>query len=413
MSDELRTAVEAIGVALDALEDAPGSPMVLAAVDQAAAAVATLEPGLTAQTLQRLLAMIAQCHQAGMAHSRQLEAALRAAVVALQIAPSRALHIPVGGEEPFVHPALLYRGPEEYLAGTVPFILEGLAEGVPVAVAVPGPHLRLLRDELGDAAERVRLVDMTIAGRNPGRIIPEMLRATADAHPDQHVRIIGEPIWPGRSAAEYPACVQHEALINLSFAGRTATILCLYDVANLDPVVVADAARTHPLLIRGRTSWSSPHYAPERILSDYNQAMPEPRHATTFPFTTTQLGQARRSTAEHARRAGLDADRVDDVVLVVGELAANSVLHGGGAGLVRTWTQADHFVCEVRDAGRLDDPLAGRRPAGSRQLGGRGLLMVNHLADLVRMHTRSDGTTIRTYFRRPDRVDSSPRQSAW
>jgi anti-sigma regulatory factor (Ser/Thr protein kinase) len=306
------------------------------------------------------------------------------------------------GEEAFAHPALFYQGPWEYLAGTIPFILEGLAAGAPVAVAVPEPRLQLLRDALGDTAEQVRLLDMSVAGRNPGRIIAEVLRATVDAHPGEHVRIIGEPIWPGRSATEYPACVQHEALINLAFTGRTATILCPYDIAGLDPAVVADAVATHPVLIQGGVTLPSPEYAPERILNDYNQAPPEPPQATTVAFDATQLRLARQSTAEHAHRAGLAADRVDDVVLVVGELAANSVRHGGGAGLVRTWTDADHFVCEVQDAGRLDDPLAGRRPANGHQLSGRGLLVVNHLADLVRAHTRPDGTTIRTYFRLPN-----------
>jgi anti-sigma regulatory factor (Ser/Thr protein kinase) len=305
------------------------------------------------------------------------------------------------GEEPFVHPALFYQGPWEYLAGTLPFIQDGLAAGVPVAVAVPETRLRLLRDALGDTAGAVRLIDMGVAGRNPGRIIAEVLRATADAHPHRHARIIGEPIWPGRSATEYPACAQHEALINFAFAGRTATILCPYDVAGLDPVVLADAAATHPVLIQGGVTSTSPAYAPERIINTYNQEMPEPSHPTTFGFDIARLSQARRSTAGHARRAGLSADRVDEVVLVVGELAANSVRHGGGAGVVRTWTEPDHFVCEVRDAGHLNDPLAGRRPADRHQLNGRGLLVVNHFADLVRMHTRPGGTTVRAYFRLP------------
>jgi len=312
-------------------------------------------------------------------------------------------HVAVEGEESFVHPALFYQGPWEYLAGTVPFILQGLAAGEPVAVAVPEPRLQLLRDVLGDNAERVRLLDMGVAGRNPGRIIAEVLRATADAHPGEHVRIIGEPIWPSRSDTEYPACVQHEALINLAFRGRAVTILCPYDVAGLDPVVVADAVATHPVLIQRGITWSSPDYAPERIIDHYNQAPPEPPHPMVLAFDAARLRAARRSTAEQAQRAGLDAERVEDVVLVVGELAANSVRHGGGAGLVRTWTDADHFVYEVQDAGRLEDPLAGRRPADGHQLGGRGLLVVNHLADLVRVHTRPDGTTIRAYFHLPNR----------
>ena len=44
------------------------------------------------------------------------------------------------------------------------------------------------------------------------------------------------------------------------------------------------------------------------------------------------------------------------------------------------------------------DPLAGRRPARPGQPRGRGLLLVNHLADLVRVHTDNDGTTLRAHF---------------
>ena len=93
--------------------------------------------------------------------------------------------------DPFDHPALFYRDEQEYLAGTLPFITEGLAAGAPVAVAVPTANLTLLRDELGPDAEQVRMLDMTQVGRNPGRIIPGVLRAFADAWPDRHVRIIG------------------------------------------------------------------------------------------------------------------------------------------------------------------------------------------------------------------------------
>jgi hypothetical protein len=82
---------------------------------------------------------------------------------------------------------------------------------------------------------------MTVAGRNPGRIIPTVLLAFANAHPGRRVRLIGEPIWAGRSPVEYPACAQHEALINAAFTGRPATILCPYNTELLDPVWIEDA----------------------------------------------------------------------------------------------------------------------------------------------------------------------------
>jgi anti-sigma regulatory factor (Ser/Thr protein kinase) len=58
-----------------------------------------------------------------------------------------------------------------------------------------------------------------------------------------------------------------------------------------------------------------------------------------------------------------------------------------------------HVVCEVSDRGHITDPLAGCRPASVGQLGGRGLLLVNQIADLVRMRSDTDGTTVRIYLR--------------
>ncbi|MEQ0559712.1 sensor histidine kinase [Amycolatopsis sp. NEAU-NG30] len=301
-------------------------------------------------------------------------------------------------DDPFVHPALFYRGDAEYLAGTVPFVWGGLAADEPVAVAVPGDNLTLLRRELGDDAGRVHLLDMTEAGRNPGRIIPGVLRAFADSHPDRPVRIIGEPIWAARSAVEYPACVQHEALINHAFTGRDVTILCPYDVDALAAEIVADAEATHPVLIDGAGRRASTAYAPDKVIARYNEPLPELPGAFELK-DTTDLAAARALAHVRAAATGLSPDRVADVEVVVTELLSNSVEHGSGTGTVRLWTGDGEFACEVHDRGRLTDPLAGRRPAGPYQTRGRGLLLVNHLADLVRLHTGDHGTTFRAYFR--------------
>ncbi|KFU76365.1 Anti-sigma regulatory factor (Ser/Thr protein kinase) [Amycolatopsis lurida] len=303
--------------------------------------------------------------------------------------------------DPFVHPALFYEGPEDYLAGTVPFIRQGLLVGEPVAVSVPGPHLELLRAALGQDAEKVRLLDMTEEGRNPGRIIPSVLRAFADAHPDQRVRIIGEPIWAGRSELEYPACAQHEALINLAFTGRDVTILCPYDTTRLDVHVLADAEATHPVLVDADGERPSTGYDPQRIISGYNTPLPEPATALTIDAVTrdsASLAQARTVTREQAHRVGLSPARNEDVELVVAELLGNSIDHGGGQGRLRLWTEQGYLVCEVRDNGHITDPLAGRRPVPAGELRGRGLLLVNQLSDLVRVHTDPHGTTVRACF---------------
>ncbi|EFL25380.1 putative regulator of sigma factor [Streptomyces himastatinicus ATCC 53653] len=300
--------------------------------------------------------------------------------------------------EPFAHPALFYRGVQEYVAGTVPFIEEGLAAGEPVAVAVPASNLRPLRRELGASAEQVRFTDMSRAGRNPGRIIPEVLRAFADAHPAKRVRIIGEPIWPARTPAEYPACVQHEALINRAFHGRNVTILCPYDAARLNPGWLADAYTTHPVVVVDGRAERSTAYDADGAASAFNELLVPPPWAVVFAFDVYHLSGARDLAVEWAERLGLTDERWNDFSLAVTELTTNSVRHGGGSGTVSVWGDGTQIVCEVRDRGWLRDSLAGRHPPQRDRPGGRGLLTVNNLADLVRVHTGPEGTTIRFYI---------------
>src|SRR2546423_1576759 len=257
--------------------------------------------------------------------------------------------------EPFVHPALFYAGPDEYLAGTVPFIEAGLAAGEPVMVAVPGDNLERIRAALGPAANRVVLHNMQLAGRNPGRIIPGVLLAFAAAHAGRPVRIIGEPIWAGRSRAggppagsapagrpasggapaagrvgiagepiwagrsplESPACAQHEALINTAFAGRDATILCPYDTTRLDPDWVRDAYRTHPVVWTTSVRHDSAHYRdPVDVAAGFNLPLPDPPpHATTMAVEMTGLAAVRRLAAAGGRAAGLPGGRGTDPIV--------------------------------------------------------------------------------------------------
>ncbi|MEV4315601.1 anti-sigma factor RsbA family regulatory protein [Actinocrispum sp. NPDC049592] len=300
-----------------------------------------------------------------------------------------------------MHPALFYATDQEYLDALLPFVTEGLARDQPVAAAAPPDRLRLLRTALGGAAEQVTLIDMTVAGGNPGRIIPAVLRRFADAHPGRHARIIGEPIWPGRTGTEYPACVQHEALINHAFTGRDLSIVCPYNTAGLDPVVVADARATHPLIWETDRRYPSDHYAPDQVISRYNQPLPDPGSVIELEVATTgQLRHARSWAATHAKHLGLGVERIADMELIVSELVTNSLRHTPGGCRLRIWHDNEHVVCEVRDTGQLTDPLAGRRPRPLDVPGGRGLMLVHQVADLVRTHTTPHGTTQYALLRR-------------
>lgn len=296
------------------------------------------------------------------------------------------------------HEALYYRTVEEFLTGTLRFVRGGLAAGEPVFVAVPGPKVDLLRAGLKGSAGQVRFADMTEVGRNPDRIIPAVRQFTA-AHAGRRVRFVGEPIWPGRSAAEICEGTRHEALLNTAFAATPITIVCPYDAVGLSPAVLADAARTHPVVVRGGRRRRSPAYTdPARVLAG-DRPLPEPPgDVAVLPFDRGHLPVLRRLVRQ---RAGLTGDRADNLLLAVNEVATNSCLHAGEGGVLRIWQdpERDGVVCEVRDRGHITDPLAGRHLPTVNAEQGRGLWLANQVCDLVEIRSDDRGSTVRLHVR--------------
>lgn len=124
----------------------------------------------------------------------------------------------------------------------------------------------------------------------------------------------------------------------------------------------------------------------------------EGRDAVEMRFTARELMGVRRFVSSYAE-VSLGKARTHDLVLAVNELATNSVRHGGGEGTLRMWTQRDVLVCEIRDAGHIADPLAGQTPPTPDQPSGRGLWVVNSLADLMQIQSSSTGTVVRVHMR--------------
>lgn len=297
------------------------------------------------------------------------------------------------------HSAVIYQTHDEFVGAVIPFIAEGLAQATPVWAALPAQNLNVLRDALGDAAREVTFVDITEMGRNPGRILAAEW-AFVHQHHNGPVRMVAEVVWPGRSDIEYSACVQHEALVNIAFDECEVTGLCPYDASLLDDAVLADIRATHPLIRQNGSRERSADYAVAGALDRCNEALTTGPAALTYVVSRpTDLAGARRHGARYGQLLGLTADRIADLKLVITELATNSLQHGGGTCRLAFWEHNCHLVCEARDAGLFDDPLAGRRPPNGERPGPVGLFVVNALADLVRTHTFSGGTTIHAYLR--------------
>ncbi len=304
----------------------------------------------------------------------------------------------------FRHEVLYYaEGVDGFVAGTLPFVKRALAAEEPVLVAVGVERIAGLKDALGDDAERVRFVDMLALGTNPARIIPawrEFLEHhCADGGPAFG---IGEPIWPGRGAAEMVECHYHEALLNLAFdPGQAWHLLCPYDLDGLDDDVIEAARRSHPLIAEERGSEPSPSYAcahePPRPLEDPLPAPHPPVQERAFAIE--ELCSLRSFVSAWASEEMLDDERRERLVLAVNELASNSLRHGGGGGKLLVWRESDTLLCEVRDYGHIADPLTGRRRPTIEEYGGRGMWLVNQLCDLVQVRTSPSGSVVRTHMR--------------
>ncbi|MEU3829367.1 sensor histidine kinase [Streptomyces sp. NPDC029080] len=299
----------------------------------------------------------------------------------------------------FRHSALLHASPEEYLKGVGDFVRAQAGRGRPLLVAVPEERLRILRDVLGPTPGDVTWVDMRQAGRNPGRIL-SLLQDFADRHADRDPCIVSEPVWRGRTAAEVREAVRHEALVNLAFAGRHATVLCPYDTALPEPIP-AQARRTHPVLGGPGERSDSPYYAdPLAVCRDCDTPLPDPADPVVLHFGERSLGTVRDAATDWAQAAGLSPRRRTDWLLAINEAASNSVRHGGGQGTLRMWRTADTLVAETQDPGGLTDPLVGRRrPDPLSPAGGRGVWMMHQLCDLVETRTLPSGLTVRLHVR--------------
>ena len=299
----------------------------------------------------------------------------------------------------FHHEAVFYAGDDEYLAGLLDDIVDAVDGDGAVLVAVSEAKRRLLQDALGDRVERVRFADMQRLGRNPACIIPAWRAFVREAGPGPVVGV-GEPVWPGRSDAELVECRRHESLLNLAFDGlREWRLLCPYDAETLDPAVLEDARQNHPHVVENNVRRHSECYAEPQALLAWDGALPPPlRQPAELEFTDRDLALVRAFVTERARGAGFDPDRVSDLVLAVNELATNSMRHGGGHGVLRTWAEDETFLFEVHDGGWIDDPLAGRERPADVTGGGRGLWLVNHLCDLVQVRSSQAGNVVRLHM---------------
>jgi anti-sigma regulatory factor (Ser/Thr protein kinase) len=104
-----------------------------------------------------------------------------------------------------------------------------------------------------------------------------------------------------------------------------------------------------------------------------------------------------------AVRAWGAGDRADEIELVADELITNALMHTEGSAIVtlRVLTGSDRRLrVEVEDS---SSALPRRRDAGEDGVSGRGLLLVDQIADVWGVEARGGGKAVWCEFRMPEK----------
>jgi transcriptional regulator with XRE-family HTH domain len=167
------------------------------------------------------------------------------------------------------HRVLTYGSDEEFVAAAIPYVDEGLERSDCLLAVTTQTQIGLLRDTLEDRSEHVEFVDSADWYRSPSAAFTRYRAYVKEKYEAgaAWIRILGEPVWTGRSDAEIAAWTRYESMLNVGFAPSPATIMCPYDTRSVPVEVVADARRTHPEVAHGsHATPSSTYQAPEDFL---------------------------------------------------------------------------------------------------------------------------------------------------
>jgi hypothetical protein len=135
------------------------------------------------------------------------------------------------------HPTMLehslfpYGSDDQFRATLGPFLAQGIERSEAVMAVTTPANIELLREHLGKDGKRVEFIESSGFLSTPiaalvafrGFFDKKLARGTP------WVRLIGEPVWAGRSDAEVRGWTRFESLLNLVFSAYPLTAVCPYD----------------------------------------------------------------------------------------------------------------------------------------------------------------------------------------
>ncbi len=296
---------------------------------------------------------------------------------------------------PYRHEALPYRGRADFLSSCATLAATGRADDEPIIFLASAAKLGDLRDVLGSDAHEVTLVPTDEHGQNPARLTT-LLHSFQTGQDGRRCVGVNESVVAGRTGAGLAEAQLAETILNSPvLQSWPMSVVCLYDAERLDDAALDQMRRSHPV-VRGEDA--NPAFEPGLAAELFAAPLDEPNaRVETRVVGPDQLADLRAFVRGSAAGAGLAADRLDDLVLAVNEVGTNSLRYGDADCRVALWRTDESVVCELRDPGRIADPLAGRLAPPPTATTGRGLWLANHLCDLVQIRSSQDGSVVRLF----------------
>jgi transcriptional regulator with XRE-family HTH domain len=162
----------------------------------------------------------------------------------------------------FEHRVLTYGSDEDFVTAVIPFLEEGIEQSEHVLAITTESKTGLLRGALGERAVQIEFADWADWYQSPkhaleryGDLVERAVSAGA-----VWIRVVAEAAWAHDNDAEIGAWTRYESLVNLVFSPSPATILCTYDERDFSPDVVAETHTTHPEIVLGGNTRTSPSY---------------------------------------------------------------------------------------------------------------------------------------------------------
>lgn len=302
-----------------------------------------------------------------------------------------------------VHHGLLHPPSADLADVVAPLVAERLAGGQPVLTVLAPATAAKVHRRLPTLAGW-HTADAGELYRNPGRVLAHYAGWIEKTVSDEPVTIIAAPNPSSDDPYRAAWWLHIEALTSQALASYDLTLICAYPH---DPATATAIRQAHPSLLNGAATPNPDHLPAEQFLTRY--PLPPPNELGQPEVThildhMSQLSELRQLVRGHTARAGLTADRGEDFLLAVSEVASNALEHGAPPAAVCLWTTSTSITCQITDNGHFTRRLAGLLPPSANRVRGRGLWMAHQLCD--QLHLWPQPTTIRLHMDRSQAMSS-------